>query len=62
MKLISGYRPDVIDTLISTISGRKIAENLRSFTVLPHSAGSKANTKVAEKIAKLWKASGLEGT
>lgn len=51
----------MIDALLSNIKGSEIAENLQSFTVLPHSAGTKANTKVAEKISKLWKANGLEG-
>ncbi|EJD74024.1 N-acetylated-alpha-linked acidic dipeptidase 2 [Loa loa] len=50
----------MIDILISNIHGHKIAENLRSFTTLPHLAGTRANAKVAEKISKLWKANGLE--
>ncbi|KAL3989379.1 Peptidase M28 family protein [Acanthocheilonema viteae] len=50
----------MIDILISNINGHNIAENLQSFTTLPHSAGTKANAKVAEKISKLWKVNGLE--
>lgn len=51
----------MIDILMSNINGSKIAENLKSFTTLPHPAGTKANDKVAEKISKVWKANGLQG-
>uniref|UniRef100_A0A0R3RL13 PA domain-containing protein n=1 Tax=Elaeophora elaphi TaxID=1147741 RepID=A0A0R3RL13_9BILA len=55
----AGYLPS-INVLISNINGRQIAENLRSFTFLPHPAGTKVNTEVAERIFKLWRANGLE--
>ncbi|VDN82763.1 unnamed protein product [Brugia pahangi] len=61
MQLVSDNYPSMIDILLSNINGREIAKNLRSFTTLPHSAGTKANAKVAEKISKLWKDNGLEG-
>ncbi|VDK75493.1 unnamed protein product [Litomosoides sigmodontis] len=51
----------MIDILMSNINGFKIAENLKSFTAWPHPAGTKANSKVAERISKVWKSNGLEG-
>ncbi|VDK52327.1 unnamed protein product [Gongylonema pulchrum] len=54
------YHESITELLISNVRGSEIAKNLRELTTLPHPAGTKANSKVADKIHELWKANGLE--
>lgn len=54
------YHQNIIELLISNVRGNKIAENLRHLTTLPHPAGTRANSKVADKISEIWKANGLQ--
>ncbi|KAK6760458.1 hypothetical protein RB195_021793 [Necator americanus] len=55
---------DVHDTisnvLISSVNPENIKSNLRKFTKDPHLAGTEANKRVADEIAKLWNDCGLE--
>ncbi|VDM23786.1 unnamed protein product [Toxocara canis] len=56
---IEDYHQSISERLMANVKGEKIRENLRLLTTLPHPAGTRANTKVAEKIADLWRKNGL---
>uniref|UniRef100_A0A915AJ70 Glutamate carboxypeptidase 2 n=1 Tax=Parascaris univalens TaxID=6257 RepID=A0A915AJ70_PARUN len=56
---IEDYHQSISEKLIANVEGENIKENLRLLTILPHPAGTRANTRVAEKIADLWRKNGL---
>ncbi|VDK54453.1 unnamed protein product [Anisakis simplex] len=56
---VEDYHQSISERLISNVKGENIRENLRLLTSLPHPAGTRANTKVASKIADLWRKNGL---
>uniref|UniRef100_A0A0M3HXJ4 PA domain-containing protein n=1 Tax=Ascaris lumbricoides TaxID=6252 RepID=A0A0M3HXJ4_ASCLU len=56
---IEDYHQSISEKLIANVEGENIKENLRLLTTLPHPAGTRANTRVAEKIADLWRKNGL---
>jgi hypothetical protein len=43
------------------INAENIRDNLRKFAAEPHLAGTDANNRLADMIAKQWTNSGIEG-
>ncbi|XP_045674024.1 N-acetylated-alpha-linked acidic dipeptidase 2 isoform X1 [Phyllostomus hastatus] len=54
------YHPSVRQNLVSEMKAENIKSFLRSFTKLPHLAGTEQNLLLAEKIQTQWKKFGLD--
>jgi len=52
---------EVREAIFASIDPGRIASTLRLITKKPHVAGTAANRRVAQNIAQIWRANGIEG-